>query len=153
MTKDLAQQIISAIRTLYRTDASARALFDWTASRTRDATATSIDRIAYQLGLSRGDAVALARKLEAAGCGEFVVGRRGQKSRFVWAYSCISLGQAASGEASEIEEVENPLPEDEGSPEQSGLGEELKLTIAEAKAALANSLGVPASSIEIIVKA
>jgi hypothetical protein len=159
MTNDFTQDVIDAIRNLYRTNASAQALFDWTAQRERDATSTSIDRISSQLEISRGEAVALARLLEEAKCGEFIVGRRGQKSRFRWAYSCISLGQAASGEASDLEEAEDPIPESEDdlldtpSVELAQPNAPLKLTIAEAKAALANSLGVSVTSIEIIVKA
>jgi hypothetical protein len=158
MTNDFNQDVIDAVRSLYNTNASAQALFDWTAQRERDAASTSIDRIASQLGVSRGEAVALARLLAEAKCGEFIVGRRGQKSRFRWDYSCISLGQAASGESSRLEEADDPIPESEEDlhagqsvePAQPGA---LKLTIAEAKAALANSLGVSVTNIEIIVKA
>lgn len=158
MTNDFNQDVIDAVRSLYNTDTSAQALFDWTAQRERDATSTSIDRIASQLGVSRGEAVALARLLEEAKCGEFIVGRRGQKSRFRWDYSCISLGQAASGESSSLEKAEDPIPENDEdllavpsvAPAQPSA---LKLTIAEAKAALASSLGVSVTNIEIIVKA
>jgi hypothetical protein len=105
----------------------------------------------YRIDISRGDAVALARKLEEAGCGEFVVGRRGSKSRFVWAYSCIAIGQVASGEASTLEKPDNPEPEDVDEEEETGGAS--SLTIAQAKLALAKSLGVSVSNIEIIIKA
>ncbi|SDR39001.1 hypothetical protein SAMN05519103_02585 [Rhizobiales bacterium GAS113] len=157
MTTDFAQEVIDAIRQLYETNEAARALFDWTAQRERDATSTSIDRISNQLRISRGEAVALSRLLEEANCGEFIVGRRGQKSRFRWNYSCVSLGQAASGESSNLEKADNPIPESEedsfDEPSDKFDLTHLKLTIAEAKSVLANSLGVSVSNIEIIVKA
>jgi DNA-binding MarR family transcriptional regulator len=159
MTKDFTQEIIDAIRGLYQSDQAAQALFDWTAQRERDASSTSINRICKQLGISRGDAVALARRLEGTKCGEFIVGRRGQKSRFCWFYSCISLGQAAAGESSNIEEAKNPISEAEDDViELSEIGDDegfssKRITIAEAKIALANSLGISINSIEIIIKA
>ncbi len=158
MTNNPTQEIVKKIRNLYQSEPSAQKLFDWTANRERDATSTSIDRIRSVLNISRGDAVALARLLHDAECGEFIVGRHKQRSRFRWKYSCISLGQAAAGESTDIAEAENPVPEgEEDLVESESLPVQvqipLKLTIAEAKAALANSLGVPVTSIEIIVKA
>jgi hypothetical protein len=155
MISHFNRDVIDKIRALYKVDANAQALFDWTAQRERDATSTNIDRIRSQLGISRGEAVALARRLEEAGCGQFIVGRRGQKSRFLWSYSCISLGRAAAGEAAELEEAENPVPESEEDLVDIRATEvpQVPLTIAAAKAALASSLGVPITSIEIIVKA
>lgn len=154
MPSDISVNVIEAIRKLYRTSASAQAIFDWTASRERDATATSIDRISNRLGISRGEAVALARALEQAGCGEFVVGRRGQPSRFQWGFSCISLGQAAAGEDVKLEAAEDPLPESEEEQlEAAGAEPSQPLTLAQAKAALSKSFGVPVENIEITIKA
>lgn len=158
MTEDFKPETIRSIRQLYNTDTSAAALFDWTARRGRDTTSTSIDRICTILQLSRRDAVALARRLEEASCGEFVEGRRGHKSRFRWRYSCISLGKAASGETSKLEEPENPISDDEDdkfdlNTETQGKVESLRdFSIADAKSALAKSLGVSPSDIEIIIR-
>jgi hypothetical protein len=151
MTLDFSHATVLNVQKLYRHDKQARAMLDWCAQRSRDATSTSIDIISYRIDISRGDAVALARKLHDAGCGEFVVGRRGSKSRFVWAYSCIAIGQVASGETSTLEKPENPEPEDLD--EVSDKMSSLSLTIPQAKHALANSLGIPVSSIEISIKA
>ena len=154
MTSDISKTVIEAIRKLYRTEAAARALFDWTAQRERDATTTSIDRLSNRLGISRGEAVALARALEQAGCGQFVVGRRGQPSRFEWAFSCISLGQAAAGEDVKLEAAEDPLPEiEEEQLEAAVAASSQPLTLTQAKSALSKSLGVPIENIEITIKA
>lgn len=154
MIKDIAQDVIGAIRTLYREDDIARELFDQCARRQKDASMTSVDRLSERLDIPRGDTVSLARRLEDAGCGAFIVGRRGSKSRFEWRYSCISLGKAAAGETSNIDEVDEGVSEmDEDILEVSNASPSpLMLTIAEAKEALARSLGVSPASIEIIIR-
>ena len=104
------------------------------------------------LGISRKAAVSLAQELKVAGCGEFIVGRRGSPSRFEWFYSRISLGQVAAGKAEEIEEVRDPISEKE----EEALGPEGSaqlLTISSAKVLLAKSLGVTPAQIEIQIRA
>ena len=161
MVSDFTKDIINKIRALYKSDPNAQQLFDNAAQRVRDARSISIDLMCRSLDISRGEAVALARRLQEAECGEFVLGRRGQKSRFEWAYSCISLGQAAAGEASDLEEAEDPLPEGEEedvlpaveAASISDVAVAPLLTISHAKELLSKSLGVPVASIEIIVRA
>ena len=148
MNKMLDNQIIEEIRTLYTQDQVARQLFDWTASRSYDASETSIVRLTQVLRISRQDAVHLARDLERAGCGDLILGRRGGRSRFRWAYSCISLGKTAAGETDEIEEPFNPVPETE---DEDNVPQHL--TIPEAKALLAESLGLEPSQIAIEIRA
>ena len=148
MNDTLDKKIIEAVRTLYTQDQVARQMFDWTASRQKDASETSIDTLMRVLRISRRDAVQLARDLERADCGEFIVGRRGSKSRFRWAYSCISLGKTAAGETDDIEEPFDPVSETED--EDDVLQ---RLTIQKAKALLAESLGLEPSQIAIEIRA
>jgi hypothetical protein len=160
MTNDFNDAVIEQIQSLYNENEHARSLFDSLALRQNDARWTSIERICKLLGVSRGDAVAIARRLEEAKCGEFIVGRRGQKSRFSWAYSCISLGKAAAGELNELETADNPMADGEDDEDAQNVSTPgtrqaqapLRLTIPEAKAALAYSLGVPVANIEIVVR-
>jgi hypothetical protein len=159
MPKDGYTEVIEQIRELYRTDKLAQRVFDWTAARSRDATSTSVDRICSLLGISRGEAVALARRLADAGCGQFLIGRRGQPSRLRWEYSCISLGQAAAGESEDLEAADHPVPDEDEEksvvPEGTSMSSVegiSKLTINQAKEALAASLGVPITSIEILIR-
>jgi hypothetical protein len=152
MMDHMDNDVIASIRRLYNANESAQRLFDWTAQRERDASATSIDLLTRRLTISRGEAVALARDLEAAGCGKFIVGRRGQKSRFEWGFSCISLGQAAAGESAKLEVVqaESEIDDEEGvNPDETNTS----LTIGEAKARLALAFGVKPENIEITIKA
>ncbi|MGD0335224.1 MAG: hypothetical protein ABSA90_18525 [Xanthobacteraceae bacterium] len=148
MNKNPAEDVIKAIQALYNGNPIAQQLFDMNAERERDATTSSLDVISRKLEISRGDAVALARELEAAGCGIFKVGRRGAPSRFKWAYSCIGLGKAAAGEPIQLEQAENPQDDEE---ELDAAFDHM--TIAQAKAALARSLGISVNQIEIRISA
>jgi predicted transcriptional regulator len=148
MNIDVKEGVKRAIVKLYKQNKHAARLFDLNAERTRDASYTSVDAIAWKLEINRWEAVALARQLEEAGCGQFKNGRRGSKSRFEWAYSCILLGKAAAGEQVQLEEPEDPQ-EDEEKPTDGVSG----MTIAEAKSAIASRLGISTSQIEIIIKA
>jgi biotin operon repressor len=150
MTNDFSQRVIEAARLLYNTNSNAQRLFDLNAQRERDASTTSLDVISRKLDVSRGDAVALARMLEEAGCGNFIVGRRGSKSRFEWGYSCIGLGKVAAGEPITLEKAEDPQEEEEEYEEEYA---KKGMTIMEAKTALAERLGISVSQIEIHIKA
>ena len=141
--------VVRAIRALYQNNPDATQLFDWTASLERDAYETTIDRISQKLQIARGAAINLARELEAAGCGDFIVGRRGWSSRFRWNFSRVSLGQVASGETDELTEASDPIDETEEEASESGR----HLTIHEAKIRLAQSLGVEPSQISIEISA
>ena len=152
MNNHFQPQVVTAIRTLYEQNPDARRLFDWIASLQRDTTETSISRMVVTLGISRNAAVSLARELQDAGCGEFIVGRRGSSSRFKWNCSRVSLGQAASGETDEIEEAYDPIPETEEE-DAAPQGSERNLTIQGAKILLAKSLGLEPSQISIEIRA
>ena len=148
-----APDVAMAIQALYDENPHATRLFDWTASLERDAYETTVERLCRKLDISRGDAIRLARELEAAGCGEFIVGRKGWSSRFRWAHSRVSLGQIASGEAVELEEASDPISEEDEEASEPQEGGERPLTIHEAKNRLARSLGVEPSEISIEIRA
>ncbi len=154
MTNDLDKDVIKAIRALYKSNPQAQALFDALAIRKKDASETSVDNISNTLNITRGDAVDLARALGETGCGRFLVGRKGWKSRFEWEYSVISLGQAAAGESADLEKAVDPVPEvdDDEKPAIQPALTSRSITISEAKQMLAASLGVSVENIEITVK-
>lgn len=151
MTSDIENDVQERIKALYREDDTARDFLDQCAERAKDASSISIDRMAYLLDSSRQTAIELARELEEAGVGTFMVGRRGHKSRFEWEYSCISVGKVAAGETTALEEPEDAEEEIDDAPapnEQGG-----SLTIAQAKEQLSRSLGVPIDAIQISIQA
>jgi len=101
---------IDLLRQLYQQNPVARAFFDHAARRERDQSETKVDRILVLLragghAFPRRDIIALFRKLEAEGCGQFVEGRRGWASRFVWSAGLTSLGRAAAGESQLIARI------------------------------------------------
>jgi Protein of unknown function DUF262 len=69
----------------------------------------------------RRDIIALFRKLQELGCGQFVEGRRGWPSRFVWSAGLTSVGRAAAGESQPIATIsteEYTLDQDRGDSDQ-----------------------------------
>lgn len=154
MNRDINDMVVEDIKRLYAGDADARAFLDRAASRQRDASATSIDRIMTACELTRADAVRLAKRFEEIGCAEFIVGRRGALSRVEWRFSLISLGKIASGETTELESVGGDAEPDENTPDTKEFEQAAgSLSLREAKEGLARSLGVPVANIEITVKA
>ncbi|MEX2672032.1 MAG: hypothetical protein WD294_07980 [Phycisphaeraceae bacterium] len=110
------------LRDLYGTSSSFRAIFDHFASRQRALTKTTVDRIQQNViaeghdDVTRRDVISFYREVEAAGCGRFVVGRKGHESRFDWHVSLASVGQVAAGETEEFESVDE-IEGDEASEE------------------------------------
>lgn len=95
---------------LYKSNRAAQVFFDLMASRKRNQSESKVDRILDLLNseedkVSRGEIIALFRQLEELGCGEFVAGRHGWPSRFVWDVGCVSASRAAAGESEDIEEI------------------------------------------------
>ena len=104
----------------------AKAFFDHAARRERDQSETKVDRILVLLRAEghefrRRDIIALFRKLQEQGCGQFVEGRRGWPSRFVWSAGLTSVGRAAAGEPQTIARIsteDNALDRDDSDIDQ-----------------------------------
>src|SRR6266852_756140 len=101
---------IELLRQLYQQSPVAKAFFDYSARRERDQSETKVDRILVVLSAEghvfpRRDIIALFRKLQEQGCGQFVEGRRGWPSRFVWSAGLISVGRAAAGDSQPIARI------------------------------------------------
>ena len=96
---------LDTLRQLYSQNPVAKAFLDHAARRERDQSETKVDRILVLLRAEghefrRREIIDLFRKLQDQGCGQFVEGRRGWSSRFVWSTGITSVGRAASGRAS-----------------------------------------------------
>lgn len=107
---------IKKLRELYKDSPAARAVLDHLASRERNWSSTTVDRIQTNVvgdggSVSRADVVSVFRVLEASGCGSFKAGRKGWPSRFEWAVQMVSACQAAAGET---EVVDDLTAEDKG---------------------------------------
>jgi hypothetical protein len=148
-------RLMTELQELYQKDTAARTLLDWAAGRTNDAAETSIDRLMHVTGIGRSEAVELSRIFDEIGCGEFVIGRKGWKSRIRWQYSLINLGEAAQGRTTELKKADPELTADvvdQQQPLTSDAPSDRALTIAEAKRGLAAGFGVAPESIDITIR-
>lgn len=131
-------------------------VFRWAASRTNDARETNLDRIVQQAKIDRRMAVKFARALEELGCGNFIEGRRGAKSRIKWNYSLKSIGKAAQGQGDSLLEIASDTADDlvDQRPDSKTRDPAVEgaLTISEAKRRLALALGVSSDAIEITIR-
>jgi hypothetical protein len=96
------------LRRLYNDTNVNKAVFDYFAARLNNSAETTVDRLhavirAQLPDVSRRDIIELFKVLQRRGCGEFVTGRKGYPSRFVWSVELIAVGKAAGGEPTEIE--------------------------------------------------
>ncbi len=101
---------VDALRQFYRDNTVAKAFFDHVARRERDQSETKVDRILVRLradghNFRRREIIDLFRKMQDQGLGQFVEGRRGWPSRFVWSTGLTSVGRAALGEPQTIEHI------------------------------------------------
>src|SRR5260370_41167916 len=101
---------IDALRQLYNQSSVAKAFFDHAARRERDQSETKVARILVRLKrdgneFQRREIIDLFRKLQEQGCGQFVEGRRGWPSRFVWSAEMTSIARAAAGGLQVIEHI------------------------------------------------
>ena len=109
---------MDSLKEIYRSNAVARAFLDHAARRSYDQQETKVDRALINMTedghqFDRKDIVDLFKRFETLGYGNFVIGRRGQPSRFIWNISLISAGKAATGEASSVVDIneEETVPE------------------------------------------
>jgi hypothetical protein len=98
--KSLAEKKIdiSQIQALYVADRSARALLDYLAERSTDIPTSLLEKmVAGVKGVTKPELVRVLKSLELLGCGRFIVGRKGNPSRFAWHVGRRELGQVAAG--------------------------------------------------------
>ena len=115
MIKTIDNDTVKKLIDLYEEDEVARRLFDWFSARQKDATETSVDRAAWMTRSQSHEIVRVFRELEAAGCGQLILGRKGWKTRFRWNYSVRSLSEAARGHTAKLDniDVNNVEPEED----------------------------------------
>jgi hypothetical protein len=99
---------IEALRKLYTTNRVAKAAFDYFATCQRNKSVTKVNRL-WAVLCARGQNISYAevrdffQELARLKCGVYIIGRRGQPSRFEWSDRLITLAQVAAGQRSEIE--------------------------------------------------
>jgi hypothetical protein len=101
---------LGALRELYSVDPTAKRIFRDLAGRQRNYGEIKVNRTAQRVGASRREVIRIFRRLHDAGCGQFIVGRGGWPSRFVWDVEMIEVGKAAAGQAEQINPVDPGAP-------------------------------------------
>jgi len=113
---NLTTQLSTApLRSLYETDASARAIFNWLAGRRKGAKETAVRVAAERAKLSYAEVVRVFREFDRLGVGAFIAGRKGWETRIAWSYDVVSIGRVAIGETDQAELVsdDDPATEDD----------------------------------------
>ena len=100
----------------------ARLVFEQLATRQKNSAETTVENLEGLLRrdghqVSRNDVVAFFKALEDAECGDFIVGRRGQHSRFRWGDRMLDVASTAQSEDEEEPDSEEPEAADNELPE------------------------------------
>jgi len=101
------------LRVLYRDDPLAKQLFDDLASRTKNYREQKVDRTAYLLNANQASVREVFKRLEEAGCGRLIPGRRGHVTRFQWFLGMVEVGKYAAKQATSLPVIEPTEPEPE----------------------------------------
>lgn len=101
------------LRRAYANNPAVKAICDHFACRDRNQNETKLHRIlmhleqaGYEVGKS--DVISAFRSLESAGCGKYVEGRHGYKSRFTWLVNSKHLAAVARGADAATAEEQEP---------------------------------------------
>ncbi|MGI8486126.1 MAG: hypothetical protein ACR2OU_17940, partial [Thermomicrobiales bacterium] len=100
----------AAVQKLYSINPTARAALDHFAQRKNNSTRTTVDRLQAALraeghDIGRGEILEFLKALATAGCGVFVIGRKGHPSRFEWSVNLVDLGRSGSGESIKVQAI------------------------------------------------
>jgi len=110
---------LSILKKLFVSNKTSSIAFEIFKDREKDSKETKLERledlIRFQGGSpSRVDIVSLLKGLQEAGCGRFIVGRRGAASRFEWSVSLRSVGRAATSGSGEVSQIDLDADERDG---------------------------------------
>ena len=111
---------LERLRNAYTQNQVVRAICDHLALRDKNQNETKLHRILKHLAndghdLKRSEVIAAFRSLEDVECGQYVEGRHGWPSRFVWEVPSLSVADAAKGRGKlERDAVSPTTGEDDG---------------------------------------
>lgn len=113
MINAIEKDLSNSLKALYNENEVAQRFFDKAAERQRNPASTSVERAAIATESTKSNITDLFKSLEEIGVGTFRLGRRGHKSRIIWDYEIISLGETARGVSEPIEIEDSTQIEDE----------------------------------------
>jgi len=143
------------LRESYKSHEILARCYDWTADQDHDDVETTGETIIKDLSITKEELDFFFTEVERNHCGFLVLGRKGHKTRMRWSYSFRSIGQMAQGHADTLAQVDLEVVADalklQKSTKMNTLAES-GITIPEAKRRLALTFGVPADTVEIIIR-
>ena len=94
---------LEKLKSVYAQNKVVQAICDHMAAREKNQNETKLHRMLRHLAndgldLKRTELIAAFRALEEAGCGQYVEGRHGWRSRFVWEVKTLDVSAAAKGQ-------------------------------------------------------
>lgn len=99
---------VRAVQIIYADNLAARTVLDYFATRDTAERETEIESLGNRLvSLRRGQILSVMRGLQKLELGRVYQGRRGHKTRFVWAAPMNQVGRAAQGQITTIDELED----------------------------------------------
>ncbi|WP_394829267.1 hypothetical protein [Pendulispora albinea] len=138
-------QQVRKLRKLYREDPAARSLLDYLAGKSPNGRlTTTVDELLLEIqrapgGVSRAQLTEVLRELDMIGCGQYIVGRHGHPSRFLWSVEMVSVGAAAARKRDEI----IALTEDTSDEDDRDEGKSMKRHVYNLRHELAVELQLP----------
>jgi hypothetical protein len=117
----IAEKAKRRIRDYYAdpSDEKARRLLDWAAKQGFPKESTA-EQIEHGADLDHAYVISAMKELAQLEIGQFVVGRRKNKSRIIWKVRLGDLGRWAQGQAVEFDEPKLPVPYQESETAQRG---------------------------------
>lgn len=145
------------LRKLNDENQDAAALFEWAAGRRKDANFTNMDRLSWLTETQEWELREVIKLLQDKGLCRFIIGRKGHKSRVEWFFSIRAMAEIARGKDRPLEDVgADVIDEVADVPSSQPIAsqdEGLRLTIPQAKQAIAATLGIDPDKVEITIRA
>jgi hypothetical protein len=106
------------LRAAYAQNKVVQAICDHLSKREKNQNETKLHRMLQHLGndgheVKKSAVIAAFRELEEAGCGQYVEGRHGWPSRFVWSVKTLHVSAAARGDHALEQDLEDNDAEDD----------------------------------------
>jgi hypothetical protein len=103
----MAEFDIGSLRRAYDRNPAVKRIMDYVANRKNNSEQLIADRLEAifardDVPLARGEIVQAFKEFQNLGLGEFLVGRRGQPTRFRWRVQMIEAGRSARGEIDSV---------------------------------------------------
>ena len=113
MNHVIENNLAKTLKNMNNSDVSAKAIFEQFFKRQKDAQVSNVDRVAEVVGIDRSEVIRIFKLLDNNGCGHFIAGRRGGKSRMEWDKSIRSIANASKGNTQLVTKIDDAAIEND----------------------------------------